>query len=254
MKLASVISETKEKAPDLKSRIQDMQIREREGAGKSAISRVRGKAFGRGRSATDRLLKLPLQELQARRPGTRRGVARITRRGSHRSSMMPGFAVGFAAAMRPKKKSNRRPQQLIGVVLLAISAGYFLGSSQGARPRHMAIDKVKSKFRRGSAQVPRSVQQAENNVSDTMVEVSTSNQPAESGTVNDQELAHKVESELFRNPSIPKGQININAEEGVVYLRGTIESEEQSQQIGAQASGIDGVVGVKNLLHAGGVS
>src|SRR5919198_3576220 len=36
---------------------------------------------------------------------------------------------------------------------------------------------------------------------------------------DDVTLAHKVETVLFRDRGVPKGQINVNAEEGVVYLR-----------------------------------
>src|SRR4051794_11790903 len=44
---------------------------------------------------------------------------------------------------------------------------------------------------------------------------------------NDPTLTQKVESEIFRDPSIPKGQININAENGVVVLRGQLDHPDQ---------------------------
>ena len=40
--------------------------------------------------------------------------------------------------------------------------------------------------------------------------------------LNDPALARKVESEIFRGEEIPKGEISVNAEYGVIYLRGQI--------------------------------
>jgi osmotically-inducible protein OsmY len=65
-------------------------------------------------------------------------------------------------------------------------------------------------------------------------------------------LAHKVQSELFRRAHVPKGQIDINAEEGVVFLRGVVEWHEDIARIEASAQRLTGVRGVENLLHLPG--
>src|SRR5919197_4372766 len=49
--------------------------------------------------------------------------------------------------------------------------------------------------------------------------------------LDDATLKAKVESELFRDPTIDKGGININAVDGVVYLRGQAAHAGQSQEI-----------------------
>ena len=66
---------------------------------------------------------------------------------------------------------------------------------------------------------------------------------------NDAALANKVESELFSDPQIPKGQININVEQGTVILRGEVTTQEEIDQIEARARRIPGVWEVRNLLH-----
>jgi len=71
----------------------------------------------------------------------------------------------------------------------------------------------------------------------------------ESKEYNDATLAEKVESELFRDPSIPKGSININAERGVVVLRGQVEPA-QVELIADRTRHISGVVDVDNRLKA----
>ena len=62
-------------------------------------------------------------------------------------------------------------------------------------------------------------------------------------------LAHKVESILFRNRDVPKGQININAEEGVVFLRGQVDRPELVGELEARVRAVKGVRAVENLLH-----
>jgi hypothetical protein len=70
--------------------------------------------------------------------------------------------------------------------------------------------------------------------------------------LDDITLAHKVESELFRRADMPKGQIAINAEDGVVFLRGQVERQEDITRVVTAAQQLDGVRGVENLLHLPG--
>jgi osmotically-inducible protein OsmY len=70
--------------------------------------------------------------------------------------------------------------------------------------------------------------------------------------VNDETLRDRVESELFRDPDIPKGQININAEHGVVVLRGELDHPEEINAVERRVKKIAGVTEVRNLLHLTG--
>jgi osmotically-inducible protein OsmY len=69
---------------------------------------------------------------------------------------------------------------------------------------------------------------------------------------NDAVLVSKVESEVFGDPDIPKGGISINAENGIVVLRGQVEDPEQIRRLEQAVGKIDGVLGVENLLHLPG--
>jgi osmotically-inducible protein OsmY len=69
---------------------------------------------------------------------------------------------------------------------------------------------------------------------------------------DDVTLAQKVKSELFGRAHVPKGHIDVNAEDGVVFLRGVVEREAEIARIGAAARAIDGVRDVENLLHVPG--
>jgi len=71
---------------------------------------------------------------------------------------------------------------------------------------------------------------------------------------DDATLAQKVMTELFRDPHVPKGAINVNAENGVVLLRGEIEEPAMIVEILARTRRIRGVADVENLMHLPGDS
>lgn len=66
---------------------------------------------------------------------------------------------------------------------------------------------------------------------------------------DDNTLAQKVKTEIFRDDSVPKGDINVNSEFGVVFLRGQVESDDQIQVLEQAAREVEGVRDVRNLLH-----
>ena len=61
-----------------------------------------------------------------------------------------------------------------------------------------------------------------------------------------------VESELFRDEQVPKGQINVNAENGKVYLRGEVGEAKMIRDLEQRARSVQGVHDVENLLHLPG--
>jgi len=69
---------------------------------------------------------------------------------------------------------------------------------------------------------------------------------------DDVTLARQVESEIFGDADLPKGQINVNAEEGKVVLRGEVESAEMIEELVSKARKVQGVQEVENLLHTPG--
>lgn len=73
-------------------------------------------------------------------------------------------------------------------------------------------------------------------------------EPAEE-RLNDPALARKVESEIFRDSEVPKGDISVNAEYGVIYLRGQVSDNQAMEELVARARAVDGVRGVENLTH-----
>jgi BON domain len=76
--------------------------------------------------------------------------------------------------------------------------------------------------------------------------------PADRIQPDDVTLAHKVETELFRPADVPKGQININVQHGIVQLRGEVPKLEMIDDLVEKARHIAGVLEVENLLHLPG--
>ena len=69
---------------------------------------------------------------------------------------------------------------------------------------------------------------------------------------DDATLKDKVESELFRAEHEVKGAININAQQGVVQLRGEVPSQGLIDALVERTEKIQGVREVESLLHTPG--
>ena len=134
---------------------------------------------------------------------------------------------------------------------LGAAIAYFFDPENGRRRRALARD-------RSAAVVRRTIRKAERVQRHAEAEAYGLSQKAQhlreepKPKPDDATLAHKVETELFRDPEIPKGQINVNAEDGTVVLRGQVESPELIRDLEERARQVQGVEQVENLLHLPG--
>jgi osmotically-inducible protein OsmY len=69
---------------------------------------------------------------------------------------------------------------------------------------------------------------------------------------NDETLQQKVESEVLGRADVPKGSIMVNAEDGVIVLRGEVDTQDQIDHVESLVRKVDGVLDVENLLHIKG--
>ncbi len=76
--------------------------------------------------------------------------------------------------------------------------------------------------------------------------------PDDADLADDEKLRQRVESQLFRDRHIPKGDLNITAEHGMLILRGELESADEIVRLEERVQRIHGVRGVQNLLHLHG--
>jgi hypothetical protein len=142
--------------------------------------------------------------------------------------------------------------------LLAGAAGAFLFDPHNGRGRrHLVRDKIAASLRRNSRQAARNARYAEGKavgVAHRAFEAAAQVKPNahKPSDLNDTTLASKVESEIFRDRDAPKGHVDVNAESGVVYLRGQVDNADQVRALVEAASKVDGVTAVENLLHLPG--
>jgi hypothetical protein len=137
------------------------------------------------------------------------------------------------------------------LAILAAAAGaaamFLLDPIAGRRRRSMLADRTAAALRDAGKRIEKGRRYATAQLGGT---VQSLTHPGDGGPMpNDASLAAKVETELFRDPSVPKGKININVERGTVVLRGEASSARQRDTLERRAERIPGVEGVKNLLH-----
>ena len=131
---------------------------------------------------------------------------------------------------------------------VGLAAGYFLDPDAGRRRRNMARDRALAVIRRGGDRVRREADYRTGQV-EGKVEAAKSQAAPEKPAANDQALAERVKSEIFQPADAPKGSVNVNVENGVVYLRGEVKRPDQIRKLIEDAGAVDGVAAVENLLH-----
>jgi osmotically-inducible protein OsmY len=138
----------------------------------------------------------------------------------------------------------------IGAALVGALAMFFLDPDRGAYRRNQTKDRFAGTARRGGAELGRTSRRVAADVYGVKQKIAhlDRDEPPE----NDAVLAQKVMSELFRDRDIPKGDINVDAVNGVVSLRGQVRRPGQINEIESRVRRIDGVLEVENLLHLPG--
>jgi osmotically-inducible protein OsmY len=134
---------------------------------------------------------------------------------------------------------------LAGAIGAALA--YLFDPDNGRRRRKVAIDRTGRLLRRSASRARGAAVQAGN-----LKQKATHLKEQEKPQPDDVTLARKVETEIFREAGVPKGQINVNAEDGVVYLRGQVEQPDLIKDLEEKTRKVQGVLGVENLLHAPG--
>ena len=177
-----------------------------------------------------------------------RGARRGRRAGERLARTLRGDGRGWA-------RSTGGPAATMGALLVAGGVGalveYFFDRQQGARRRHLVRDRTRAALRRRSRDAVRRAKYLED-VAEGVAYTAAHAVPGIGGhkePPDDVTLAQKVESIAFRKAGVPKGQVSVNADNAVIYLRGQLESDAQIEELVRATHAIEGVNGVKNLLH-----
>jgi hyperosmotically inducible periplasmic protein len=160
---------------------------------------------------------------------------------------------------RQRRRSGARvrgssARRMASAALPALAAGaaieFFLDPRSGRRRRTLVRDRARAAVHRRSRQAQRQVRYEAGKLVRLRYAVRPRREPA--AELDDTSLVRKVRSELFRDRTIPKGQISINADRGIVVLRGALDDEAEIARIERATRAIAGVRDVENLLHIAG--
>jgi osmotically-inducible protein OsmY len=138
--------------------------------------------------------------------------------------------------------------QKLRFAALGAALAYFFDPENGKRRRKVTMDRIGGLVRRHGRSLGRGVAAEASGLKQKATRRKEEPKPQP----DDVTLARKVETEIFRGPDIPKGKINVNAENGVVVLRGEADTPEMIEDLAAKAREVQGVRDVENLLHVPG--
>jgi osmotically-inducible protein OsmY len=179
-------------------------------------------------------------------------AARSARRGAKTGFETGRAAVRFAQNVTPAPRERSTAVHRAPAVAAAIAAGagleYLLDPADGKRRRHTLRDKTVTASRRVARRGAQRARYAEGKVEGT-VRAATST-PKQ---VDDQTLADRVRTEIFRRVDAPKSGVNVGVVDCVVTLRGEVVDAAQIQRLVDDARAVPGVRSVQNLLHTPGV-
>jgi hypothetical protein len=140
--------------------------------------------------------------------------------------------------------------RFLRLAALGAALAYFFDAQSGRRRRALARDRTLAFFRhrgRAASQLGRAAGAHAYGVKQKVTHLRE-----EPKDFDDQTLKAKVETELFRPEDAPKGQVDVNVENGVVFLRGEVDRPELVSDLEATVRKVQGVRDVENLLHARG--
>ena len=138
--------------------------------------------------------------------------------------------------------AGRRRLRLIA---LGAALSYFFDPDNGKRRRKIAADRLAGLSRRHGKRLAKGAASQAHGLTQKATHLKEEPKPQP----DDVTLARKVETEIFRDAEVPKGKINVNAENGKVVLRGEVDSAELIDDLVSKARKVQGVQDVENLLH-----
>ncbi|MBV9918913.1 MAG: BON domain-containing protein [Solirubrobacterales bacterium] len=227
--------------------------------GKAAAQRARvgGKAAARGaRAGGDVAGRAALAGGRAAARGARVGgrAAGVGGRAALEATQFGLTVLEVVARIAPRPRHRRRDVALLVLELAAAGATgaaiqYLLDPAEGKRRRRQIRDQALAGARGAARQGVKRARHAGGQAKGAAHEpVSTP------GLLDDQTLADRVRTEIFRRAEAPKGAVNVGVVDAVVYLRGEVADPGEIARLVQDAREVPGVLGVENLMHRPGVA
>lgn len=161
-------------------------------------------------------------------------------------------------AERARDRATGRPQHPVAGRLLIAGCAAAVGAtlafladpSRGRARRARLLDQGRAAARHGWRRAERAVRGIESTAEGKLQALTEGGQRV--APVDDVTLRDRAETELFRDPKVPKGSINLSVERGILVLRGEVPNARMRNRLEREGASIDGVWSVHNLLHLPG--
>lgn len=137
-----------------------------------------------------------------------------------------------------------------GAALAGAGLALLLDPARGRARRARIADQAAATARRAARTTERAGRRVTSEVAGRVSAIQHANDGGDPFP-DDVTLADRVQTELFRDPSVPKGQLNVNVERGIVVLRGEIPDDRMRGELIGRVEAMPGVW-VRNLLHLPG--
>jgi osmotically-inducible protein OsmY len=128
------------------------------------------------------------------------------------------------------------------------AAAYLLDGRSGAQRRQ----ELQALARRRAHDVEGAAKGAQATAQGVVAKAQHAAAGGDAAPTDDITLARKVETEIFRDAGAPKGQVNVQAIDGVVELRGQVDDPHVIEDLEKRTRKVTGVRDVRNLLHLPG--
>jgi hypothetical protein len=172
-----------------------------------------------------------------------------------RPRVVRGWRSSNADRGTPARARELSAPVVAATALAATAVGaaveFFLDPRSGRRRRKLLRDRARGAIRRRRRRLERQAHYEAGKV--IGIAHAIGHRDRGDAELDDVGLVHKVESELFRDRTIPKGEISINADRGILVLRGELADQRQILWTERAARKVAGVREVENLLHLPGV-
>lgn len=152
--------------------------------------------------------------------------------------------------IRPQRRSRGRGWWLVIAGIAGAATAFFADPQRGNARRKEAVDRIGGFTRhtsRKAQHLVRGVAAKTSGWTHKVTHLRLAHPNVDDGTLRD-----RVESELFRDPEVPKGNINLDVAEGRVTLRGQLRRPEQIGDLQARVAAVPGVQAVQSYLHLEG--
>ena len=145
----------------------------------------------------------------------------------------------------PGRREGRRGSRLTIAALAGAGIEYLMDPADGRRRRRLLVDRTRSTARRLARHGAREARNVQGQAAGILHEATAAATPP----ADDQALADRVRSEIFRRPDAAKGEVNVDVVDGVVSLRGELDDQAEIDQLVSGARAVPGVREVDNMLH-----